>query len=266
MLAAWASQTRRVRLGTLVNAMTFRNPALLAKLAATVDHISGGRLELGVGAAWHLGEHRAYGIPLGTVKERLDRFGEGLEVLRLLFSSEERVNFIGQYYTLDHAPFAPGSVQAKLPLLIGGGGEKRTLRLVAQYADSYNFFANGYTTPQDFKRKLDVLGEHCATLSRDPGEIRTSVALWADLVDDEQKAAAKRDNFSPALDAVGKDLLLFGSAQRILDKTAEILQQTGPTNEVIFCGIQPDPEVVQRFDETVVAKLISSGLLKPATR
>jgi alkanesulfonate monooxygenase SsuD/methylene tetrahydromethanopterin reductase-like flavin-dependent oxidoreductase (luciferase family) len=253
MLAAFAALTERVRLGCLVTAMPFRNPALLAKMAATIDHISDGRFELGVGAAWHTGETRAYGIPLGTVKERLDRFAEGLEVLRLLLTPGPVRNFKGEYYQLDAAPFAPQPVQAKLPILIGGGGEKRTLRLVAEYADSYNFFGNFLGSKEIFANKCRVLDEHCEAIGRNPKEIRRTMALFADIEMDQNKAKGRSEFLGKNLDQAARDKLLFGTPQRIVDGAGEFLDMG--IDEIIFCGLTQQPEVFQRFDEEVLAKL-----------
>ena len=138
-LAAAAQITDRVRLGCLVTANTLRHPALLAKMAATIDHISDGRLNLALGAGWNEFEHEAYGIPLPSVRERQDRLEEAAQILRLFFAAEKPVSFDGRYYRLKDAPFAPGFVQKPHPpLWIGGGGEKRTLRTVARYADVAN--------------------------------------------------------------------------------------------------------------------------------
>lgn len=255
LLAAFAACTERVRLGCLVTAIPFRNPALLAKMAATIDHVCEGRLELGVGAAWHTGETRAYGIPLGTVKERLDRFGEALEVLRLLLTPGPPRNFRGEYYQLDNAPFAPQPIQAKLPILIGGGGEKRTLRLVAQYADAYNFFGNFLGSREIFAHKCRLLDEHCAAIGRHPGEIRRTICLFADLEQDDSKASARREGLGHGLDQAARDGLLFGTPQRIIDGAAEFLDPALGIDEIIFCGLTQQPEVYQQFDEEVLRKL-----------
>ncbi len=254
MLAAWAAVTERVRLGCLVTAIPFRNPALLAKIASTVDHISNGRLQLGLGAAWHQSEARAYGIPLGGDKEKLDRFAEGLEVIRLLLTPGGRRDFQGKYFQLDRAPFSPQPVQRKLPILIGGGGEKRTLRLVARYADSYNFFAQLISTPELYVHKNRVLDEHCAAIGRDPAEIKRTVALWADIESDETVARGKREFLGRGLDEAGKNALLFGSPQRIVDGVGELLEKIS-VEEVIFCGLAPHPDAYQRFDEEVLSAL-----------
>ncbi len=172
LLAAAAQATERVRLGCLVSANTFRHPALLAKMAATVDHVSGGRLELGLGAGWHTGEHRAYGIPLPPMSERQDRLEEAAAMLRAVFDAEKRVRFHGAFYELDDAPFAPRFVQRPHPpLWIGGIGERRTLRTVARFADVANLMG-----PLSLVRqRLEVLRRHCDAVGRDYDAIRKTI-------------------------------------------------------------------------------------------
>jgi F420-dependent oxidoreductase-like protein len=172
LLAAAAQATERLRLGCLVTANTFRPPALLAKMALTLDHVSDGRLILGLGAGWHEAEHRAFGIPLGSTHERLDRLEEAAALLRAVLRSDKPVRFRGRHYRLEDAPFAPGFVQKPHPpLLIGGGGERRTLRIVARYAD----VANVLGPVSVVRHKLAVLAEHCRHEGRDAGEIRKTV-------------------------------------------------------------------------------------------
>lgn len=171
-LAAAAQATERLRVGCLVTGNTYRHPAVLAKMAVTVDHISNGRLEFGLGAGWHEAEHAAYGIPFYTVRERQDRLEEAAALIRALFRADGPVNFEGRYYQLQHAPFSPTFVQKPHPpIMIGGGGEKRTLRAAARYADMMNVMG-----PLSVVRhKIEVLERHCADVGRDPGEIVKSV-------------------------------------------------------------------------------------------
>jgi F420-dependent oxidoreductase-like protein len=170
-LSALAQATRRLRLGTLVTGIHYRHPAVLAKMAATIDIISGGRLELGIGAGWNEQESGAYGIELGTPRERSDRFEEACQVLvRLL--SQETTDFNGDYYQLTSARCEPkGPQRPHPPICIGGSGERRTLRTAARYAQHWNFVAG---TPVDFERKRDVLFAHCQDIGRDPEEITLS--------------------------------------------------------------------------------------------
>ena len=171
-LAAAAQATERLRLGCLVTGVTYRHPSVLAKMAATVDHISNGRLEFGIGAAWHEPEHRVYGIPFPPVRERQDRLEEAVQLIRLLFSAEGPVTFEGKYYELREAPFSPPCVQKPHPpILVGGGGEKRTLRTAARYADIIN--VQGPLSV--VKRKIEVLERHCADVGRHPSEITKSI-------------------------------------------------------------------------------------------
>jgi F420-dependent oxidoreductase-like protein len=173
VLAGLAAAVPRVRLGPLVTGNTYRNPAVLAKMAATVDHISGGRCVLGLGAGWQENEHEAYGIEFSTVRGRLERLEEACALIKALFSGEH-TDFVGEHYRLANAPLAPKPVQENLPLLIGGGGEKRTLRITAQYADEWNVWGD----PDLLVQKMGVLDAHCADLERDPALIeRSAVAL-----------------------------------------------------------------------------------------
>jgi len=187
VIAALAATVPRVRLAPLVTSVTYRHPAVLANIAAAVDQISQGRLTLGVGAGWQENEHAAYGIPLGTVRERLDRFEEAVQILRSLLS-EPRTTFAGQYFSLQDAPCQPGPVQDRLPLLVGGGGERRTLRIAARYADHWN----AWTTPDQLAHKVSVLRQHCAEAGRDPAEIHVSTQALLYLSTDKQWLEDKR--------------------------------------------------------------------------
>jgi F420-dependent oxidoreductase-like protein len=173
-LTLTAAETSRLTFGPLVCSMTFRHPALLARMAAQVDQLSGGRLVLGVGAGWHELEHRTFGLPFPPVKERMDRLEEGIEVLLRLMADGE-ASFDGRYYQLDRAVMLPKPAQRpRVPLLIGGGGERRTLRIVARYADEWNI---PNQTPAAYRQKRAVLAEHCAAAGRDPEEIARSMMV-----------------------------------------------------------------------------------------
>ena len=168
-LAALAMRTSRIRCGCLVTGVTYREPAVLAKMAVTIDHASNGRLEFGIGAAWHQGEHDMYGIRFPPAKEREDRLEEAVRAIRMLFDSEGPSTFEGQYYSLKNAVFMPKSVQrAHPPIMVGGGGERRTLRTLARYGDVMNVSG----TPEQVRHKIAVLERHCRDAGRDPAEIR----------------------------------------------------------------------------------------------
>ena len=170
-LTALAQATRRLRLGVLVTGIHYRHPAVLANMAATLDIVSDGRLELGIGAGWNVEESGAYGIELGTPGQRSDRLEEACEVLVGLLTREV-TDFSGRYYTLTAARCEPKPVQRPHPpLCIGGSGEKRTLRTVARWAQHWNFVGGPVS---DFRRKKEVLEAHCAEIGRDPREILLS--------------------------------------------------------------------------------------------
>jgi F420-dependent oxidoreductase-like protein len=172
-LAALGAQVPRLRMGTLVTGNTYRHPAVLAKMAATLDHITGGRVVLGLGSGWQENEHQQYGIPFYTVAERLKRLDEACQVIKLLFS-ETKSSFNGNYYQLDDASLEPKPVQSPLPLMIGGGGEQVTLKITAKYADEWNVWG----TVETLRHKMAILDQHCADVGRDPKSIkRTAVAL-----------------------------------------------------------------------------------------
>ena len=170
-LTALAQATRRLRLGPLVTGIHYRHPAVLANMAATVDIVSNGRLELGIGAGWNEQESGAYGIELGTPRERSDRFEEACQVLIGLLA-QETTDFDGRYYRLTDARCEPkGPQRPHPPLVIGGNGERRTLLTAAKYAQHWNFVGG---TPEEFAHKRDVLLDHCGAVGRDPAEITLS--------------------------------------------------------------------------------------------
>jgi F420-dependent oxidoreductase-like protein len=172
VLAAWGQATERVRLGPLVCGNTYRNPAVLLKQAVTADHISNGRVVLGLGSGWQENEHVAYGLEFGTFSDRFERLEEALRVISAL-RDDGRADLSGDHYQFVNAPLSPRPV-GKLPILLGGGGERKTLRMVAQYADEWNVWSD----PEIMAQKAGVLDAHCERLGRDPQEIqRSSVAL-----------------------------------------------------------------------------------------
>ncbi len=193
-LTALAQATKRLRLGTLVTGIHYRHPAVLANMAAALDIISNGRLELGIGAGWNEEESGAYGIELGSIKERFDRFEEACEVLIGLLS-QETTSFDGKFYQLKDARNEPkGPQKPHPPICIGGSGEKRTLRITARYADHWNFVGG---PPEEFARKRDVLAAHCADIGRDPKEIMLSAHVrrqrrWARKVSTSRSSIFRR--------------------------------------------------------------------------
>ena len=191
LIAAVAGMTEKLKLGHLVLGNTYRNPALVAKMATTVDQISHGRFILGIGAAWFKREHEAYGWTFPSMQERQDRFEEACSLIRSLLKSSEPVSFDGAYYSLDNAPLSPGSFQQPhLPILVGGTGEKRTLRTLARYGDIMNVdgWAGGPMTAEYFQHKCGILDKHCEAAQRDPSEIKRTVLMPTLLTDDSAAA------------------------------------------------------------------------------
>lgn len=186
VLAAWAAITKRVRIAMLVSGNTYRHPAVLANMAATLDHISGGRAILGLGAAWHEAEHRMYGIAFDTAPLRLAKLREASRIVRSLLDTE-RTTYAGKHYTIADAVCEPKPVQKRLPLLIGGGGEQVTLRITARYADIWH----GFGTPDVIARKIGILKRHCEEVGRDYGEILPTTGGGM-IVKDTEEALAKR--------------------------------------------------------------------------
>ncbi len=187
-LSALAARTTRLRLGSLVLCNSYRNPALVAKMAASLDQISGGRLELGMGAGWMEEEYKGYGYNFPSMRVRIEQLEEGLEVVRRLFS-EPRATFQGKYYALDDAPNNPKPKQRPgPPITLGGSGERKLLRLVARYADRWNCPINAAA---DLPHKLDVLRSHCAEVGRDPETITVSEQVFVVLGKDDADFARR---------------------------------------------------------------------------
>ncbi|MGH2460042.1 MAG: LLM class flavin-dependent oxidoreductase [Chloroflexota bacterium] len=177
LLGALAAVTSRIRVGVLVSSNTFRHPALLAKQAATIDHVSGGRLDLGIGAGWYVPEHRAFGIDFPEPAELVGRFGEAVEVIDLLLR-QDVTSYNGQYYHLTDAPFRPGPVQRPRPPFTLGAHRRHMLRVVARHADVWNSFG----TPAELKARGEILDECCQEIGRDPPSIRHSLYGWASML------------------------------------------------------------------------------------
>lgn len=219
-LAALARETSRARLGTLVTGVTYRNPALVAKMVTTLDVISRGRALCGIGAAWNESEHIGYGFEFPPIRERMDRLDEALTILRLMFT-QERPSFTGTHYRIERALNSPRPLQPGGPqILVGGGGEKRTLRLVARHADMSHWLG-----PLDeIKRKSEILDRYCEEEGRDPATITRTMGSPVVLVENEGQAKSVMERMPPAR------RVQFQPATP--DQAAEILQ------DYIALGIQ----------------------------
>jgi F420-dependent oxidoreductase-like protein len=193
-LAALARETSRVQLGTLVTGVTYRNPALLAKQATTLDTISGGRAILGLGAAWNDVEHAGYGYEFPPIRERMDRLEEALTIIRAMFT-EERPSFSGTYYRIEQALNVPRPIQpGGPPILVGGGGEQRTLKIAARFADMTHWFPLG---PDMLRHKTEVLAGHCEAIGRDPATVERTMAAPVVVAATEAEATRMLDFLPP---------------------------------------------------------------------
>ena len=223
LLNAWASETERTRLGLLVGANTFRNPGLVAKAAATLDHVSDGRAIVGLGGAWMELEHTAHGIDFGTgFGQRLDWLDESVAALRALFAGEHASSPAGAHYAFDDLVLLPPPVQKRLPILIGGSGEKKTLRTVAKYADQWNAMGS----PEKLAHKLEVLQGHCAAVGRDIAEIELTVGCKPIIRSSAEDArrlweAQMAHNRTPMADVIDDDTLWVGPPDLIAEHMAQ---------------------------------------------
>jgi F420-dependent oxidoreductase-like protein len=193
-LAALARETRTARLGTLVSGVTYRNPALLAKTATTLDVLSGGRAVFGLGAAWFEAEHVGLGFDFPPIRERMDRLDEALTIVRAMFT-QDRPTFHGRYYRIEEARNVPRPVQPGGPkIMVGGGGEQRTLRIAATHADMTHWFPLGFDV---LRHKTEVLARYCEAIGRDPGTIERTMASPVLPVAAEAEAKAIIDRMPP---------------------------------------------------------------------
>jgi F420-dependent oxidoreductase-like protein len=220
LVAALAARVDRLRLGTLVSGNLYRHPAVVANAAVTVDHVSGGRFVLGLGAGWQVNEHAAYGIDLLDVPTRLDHLEEACEVITSLLRNPT-TTFNGRHYQLTAAPCEPKPVRGSLPLLVGGRGELRTMRIAARFADEWNSWA----TADVFRQKSAVLDQHCERIGRDPAAIARSTQALLYLSTDESwlKRHRQRDSARPRL---------VGTPAEVTDQVGEY-QQAGVDELII---------------------------------
>lgn len=220
-LSALAALVPRLRVGTIVLGNTYRHPAVLAKMAAQVDIISGGRLVLGLGAGWQENEHQAYGIPFYTMRERLERLDEACQVLKALWT-QRRSDFAGRHYQLSNAPLEPKPVQRPYPeLMIGGGGERVTLRIVARHADHWNVWGG----PRILAHKGAVLAEHCAAVGRDPKTITRSAnmaLLITDRPDEVERLVQTIETRLGRHAADARDTCLAGTPEQIRERLHQL--------------------------------------------
>ncbi len=234
-VTALASITEKVKLGQLTLATPFRNPALLAKMAATLDVITGGRAILSIGAGWHRGEFDGYGYRFGTIRSRWERLDEAARIIKLLWA-EEAPSYKGKHYSIDGAYCSPKPVQEpRLPLMIAGGGEKLTLRTVAKYADMSNF-AQWVGTPEDFGHKVDVLNRHCERVGRDPDEITKTWAAFVFIDEREEEAERMARAFFTNRDVEQPSMGLVGTPEMITDQLNQYVAKGATLFILSFLG------------------------------
>jgi F420-dependent oxidoreductase-like protein len=250
MLTALACETSLTQIGILVTGNTYRHPAVLAKMGATLDHTSGGRLIMGIGAGWFEMEHVAYGIHFGTTAERIHRVDEACEVIKRLWA-EKQATFDGQYYQLLEAYCEPKPLQQpRPPLMIGGSGEKLMLRVVAKHADIWNTFGS----PEVFRHKIEVLKEHCAAVGRNFDEIEVS---WAGMTFITDSAEEKQEMMARAATMFGAPVemvapgLLVGSPSELRDRIYEFIE-AGVTHFIPILHTPTDHTTIGRFAEEVM--------------
>jgi alkanesulfonate monooxygenase SsuD/methylene tetrahydromethanopterin reductase-like flavin-dependent oxidoreductase (luciferase family) len=253
LLAALAARTSRIRCAMLVSAVTWRHPALAAAAAATIDHISGGRLEFGIGAAGADLGYEQYGIPFPAAGDRLDMLDEACRVMRGLWSGE-RTDFSGKHYTLTDAYLAPRPLQERLPLVIGGEGRRRMLRIVAEHADIWNTLAGD---PAGYRGLLDALGGHCADVGRDVADIRKSVTFRALLAPDAPGLAEGRrrlERILPADSPVWPEYLVMGTPDECVERLKPYLD-LGVRDFVLGARPPVDWRSVELFAQEVIPAL-----------
>jgi F420-dependent oxidoreductase-like protein len=253
LLAAMAAHTSRLRIGMIVVGVTYRHPAVLANEAATIDHVSGGRLEFGLGAAWYQLEHEQYGIDFPPIGRRMDMLGEAAAIVRSLWTNEA-TTFEGKHFRLREARCEPKPVQAHLPLWIGGSGERRTLRIAAQHADGWNTFL---TSEAEYRHKLDVLAGHCADVGRDPDAIRKQLVFRAVLGEDEAEAGERARERASSL-GVGEEQFraewIVGTPEQCAERLAPYLE-LGVRDFLLFCRPPGDRRTMELIASGVAPRL-----------
>lgn len=247
LLGALAARTERARLGVLVTGVTYRNPALVAKMTTTLDVVSRGRAICGLGAAWYDVEHDGLGFDFPPARERLDRLEEAVQVCRAMFR-EERPTFDGRYYRIKEAPNLPRPIQpGGPPIMVGGGGEKRTLRIVARHADMANFSGDAETV----RRKLAVLREHCEEAGRDPAEVMPTRLATLGITETAEQGAQMRAVVEKAAGLEAARGFNIGPEEEIVDQIGA-LRETG-MDYFIFNMPFATPEQVEEAGRLLTA-------------
>jgi F420-dependent oxidoreductase-like protein len=259
MLEGWttisvlAGITSKIKLGTLVTGIIYRHPSVLAKMGATLDVLSKGRLFMGIGAAWNQEESLAYGIPFYPNKERILRLEEAIQIIRKMWTEEEpAATFNGKYYQINNAYCNPKPIQKPSPpIMVGGSGERQTLKIVAKYADACNLYGSAETV----KRKLSILNEHCKNIGRDYDSIlKTKLGLV--VIDNDKEMVEKRiRQISKVMpeDQV-REFVIYGSPEDVL-KQIELLEEAGIQYLIVNLEPYRELEALEIFADSVMKKM-----------
>ena len=250
-LSVLAGLTTKIRLGTLVTGIIYRYPAILAKVAATLDVLSKGRLFMGIGAAWNEEESSAYGIHFPHALERLSRLEEAIQIIRKMWTEEPSASFNGIYYQIRNAYCNPKPIQKPSPpILVGGGGERKTLKIVAKYADACNLFGSAETV----KRKLNVLKEHCKSVGRDYDSILKTKLGFVVLDDDKQIAEDKiRQMFKGMPEEQIREFAIYGTPEDLLRQIEEF-EQVGIQYLIVDLDPSREIQALEMFSNKIVKK------------
>ena len=245
ILGGLAARTSTAALGLMVGGVTYRNPALMAKITTTLDVISGGRAVLGIGAAWNEEEHLAYGFEFPPLRERFERLEDALRIVRAMFT-EQRATVEGTHHRVEGAYNNPKPLRGDIPILVGGSGERKTLRLVARYADACNVFGDA----EKVRHLMGVLDAHCADAGRDPAEI-TRTRLGTLIIDrDEQAAGRKAEPILARIPEERRSMVIAGGPERVLEQFAE-LRDAGLDGMIVNMPDAHDTEMVALAGETL---------------
>jgi F420-dependent oxidoreductase-like protein len=258
MLEGWttisvlAGITSKIKLGTLVTGIIYRHPSVLAKMGATLDVLSKGRLFMGIGAAWNQEESLAYSIPFPRTKERLLRLEEAIQIIRKMWTEEEpAATFNGKYYQINNAYCNPKPIQKPSPpIMIGGSGERYTLKIIAKYADACNLFGSTETV----KRKLSILREHCKSVGRDYDSI-LKTKLGFVVIDNDKKMVEKRiQQISKVMpEEQVRDIITYGTPEDVL-KQIELLEEVGIQYLIVDLEPNRELEALELFGDSIIKK------------
>ena len=249
-LTLLAADTSKVRVGCLVFCISYRHPAVLAKAFATIDHVSNGRLEVGLGAGWHELEYGDYGIPFPAIGVRQDQLEEAVQIVRSLLTRDS-TTFAGKYFQVQNARCNPKPLQKRLPLWIGGGGEKRTLRTAVRYADGWNI---AYVSPQVFRHKNQVLNQWCEKEGRDPATLTRTVNVGFYLKTDAAAAEAERRRCLTQWGPLAEMLeggMLFGTLKQAVERVGQYFD-AGASRVTIALRAPFDWEALRGYVEEVL--------------